>query len=113
MENFSNQESAGSPIEVPRNLIRLIQEKGMSDPEVVADIEEWTKNQEKIVESLPRPEPEIRFTIARAELYLVGGDREGAVDCLEDALRQADQEGRPDLYQEILNKLKEVESSEM
>ncbi|OHA59485.1 MAG: hypothetical protein A2589_01320 [Candidatus Vogelbacteria bacterium RIFOXYD1_FULL_46_19] len=112
MENFPNRESKSSPIEVPATLIKLIQEKGLGDAEVLTAINGWTVIQEQVVLSLPRPEPEIRFTMARVELYLAAGDREGALECLEDARCQADQEGCSDLYQKIMDLLDNLERSE-
>ena len=91
------------------DLIKALAEKGLSDPETQEMLTRWTEEQEKYVESQPRPDAEIKFNIDRADLYIALNDVTGALECLEDARVQASQESRDDLYNQICDKMDEIE----
>jgi hypothetical protein len=65
----------------------------------------WTAACERWVDSAEggvRGRRSVLFNLARHELYLAAGDDDGALECLDDAMYQAEQEGFDDLAQMII-----------
>jgi hypothetical protein len=65
----------------------------------------WTEQQEKLVAT---SRDAIILNISRADLYVAAGDREGAIDCLNDALYQARQEGENLLCKQIEERIVDI-----
>lgn len=93
-------------------VLAKIREKGLSDPETMELVINWTKQEEERVTQEGTSEATIGLNIARADLYVAAGDIEGALDCLESARVEAHNEGLQDLFDAIMKKMDELESSE-
>lgn len=77
---FENKENS------EQQLIRLLKEKGIEDPEVRNLLDSWTREQEKQVEQSDDYEFEqIQFNLRRARLYFEAGFVENAFENFEDA----------------------------
>jgi len=99
----------GLPSKIEKiEVIRLLKERGLDNPQTRELLMEWTIEQEIEVEIKNNPAAQINFTIDRTEMYLAIGDIEGALDTLDDARRQALQENETDLYNKIMNKMGEI-----
>ena len=66
----------------------------------------WTKQREEEVENENTKRANIIFNIEQSDLYIIANDKEIALDYLEEALTQAEQEREVDLQKEILEKMK-------
>lgn len=89
-----------------QKLIKLLREKGFDDPESRELLLEWTIGQEKLVEqSNDYPLEQIRLNIRRARLYYSAGNSQVASEAFEDALTQAWNEEREELYRQILQEM--------
>ncbi len=106
MEGIPNQERIIDKSEV----MDEIKTKGIEGPGVRELIEQWTIQQEKIAEEFGTSESSINLNIDRADLYLATGDKEGALEALEDARLHAHQEGNLELYNKIMIRMDEIES---
>lgn len=84
-------------------VLEMLKINGFGHAETMTKVIEWTKQQEALVTTSREG---ILLNISRVDLYLAAGDKDGAFECLEDALTQADQEGEIELQDEIINKLK-------
>jgi translation elongation factor EF-1beta len=93
-----------------QKVLDMLRMNGFGHPETKELVVEWTKQKEAEVEQSENPNREsIIFNIERTDLYIAVGDKEGAIECLEDALTQADQENEVELQNQILEKLKSLE----
>lgn len=90
-------------------VIELIKGRGLTDPAVMELVQAWTAQQEEQVTGEDTPAVTIRLNIERADLYIAAGDKQGALDVLEDARFQAQQENEDYLYREIEEKMSEIE----
>ena len=106
MEGIPNEERIIDKSEV----VNEIKTKGIEGLGVKELVERWTIEQEKNVEQVGTAEASINFNIDRADLYLATGDKEGALEALEDARLQAYQEGNIELYNKIMTRMDEIES---
>ncbi len=105
MEHESNLEKRIEKLEV----IGLIKECGLNDPAVMELVQAWTTQQEEQVTSEDTPAATIRLNIERADLYIAAGDKQGALEVLDDARFQAQQESEDDLYRAIEERMSEIE----
>ena len=72
----------------------------------------WIEQEERKIQDDPRNKRlSAAFNFCRADIYLVVGDREGAIECLEQVLQQTQGEGFEDVYQQGLMLLKTIEAS--
>lgn len=92
-----------------QRVLEALRAKGLEDPETKALVIKWTEEQEEIVARENTPRATIVFNIERADLYLAAGDVEGELECLEDALYQAEQEGETELALQIAKKIEEIQ----
>ena len=90
-------------------VIELLRTRGIDDPEVKEFVLKWTTQQETLATEAGTARASITFNISRSELYLAVGDKDGALQALEDARVQAHQEGEIELYNQIMIKMDEVE----
>jgi hypothetical protein len=90
-------------------LTELIKGRGLTDPAVMELVQAWTTQQEEQVTGEDTPAATIRLNIERADLYLAAGDKQGALEVLDDARFQAHQENEDDLYRETEEKMSEIE----
>ena len=101
-----------NPEEIPNKIekevvLEMLKMNGFGHPETRELVTEWTKQKETEVEKNENPNrASILFNIERTDLYFVIGDTRGAVECLEDALLQAEKENEVELQEQILEKLK-------
>lgn len=85
-----------------KELIRLLRERGMSDPEVIARLNEFIDAQERRIDASPHDsETHIRLLFQRALLYHEAGLRKISAQEFDETLELAWQERRDDLYHEI------------
>ncbi len=105
-------------MEIPPNNIEKIEKEkvlemlrlnGFEDPKTKEMVIGWTKQREAEVEKSENPNHEsIVFNIERTDLYLAARDKDGAIENLNDALQQAEQENEVELQNQILEKLKDL-----
>lgn len=93
-------------------VVELLKARGLEDPEALDMVLRWTRQQEALVTAVNTPAAAITFTMDRADLYLAVRDRAGALDALADARLQAYQENEQELYNEIMEKMDEIEEYE-
>ncbi len=86
-------------------LLDIIKTYGLGYIRTKEVILKWTEQKEKEVVT---SRDAILLNIERTDLYLAGGDTEGAIENLEDALTQADQENEIELQDQIITKIKEI-----
>jgi hypothetical protein len=67
-------------------------------PRAMELVNTWTKQQEALVVT---SKDAIVLNLSRADLYVAAGDLKGALECLQDALYQAVQEGEDLLCKQI------------
>ena len=103
MEEIPNQERKIKTAEV----VKILQSKGLDNPEAKKLFMDWTMQREMETEK-GTPKDRIIFNMERADIYLAVGDKEGALNALEDALMQAVGESEKDLYNIILKKMAEL-----
>lgn len=95
-----------------QQLVRLLKEKGVEDPEARNFLDSWTRKQEKQVEQSDDYNLEqIHFNLRRARLYFEAGYVDEAFENFEDARTQALNEQRDELYQAIMKEMDQVEDS--
>ena len=94
-----------------QQLVWLLKEKGVQDPEAREFLDKWTREQEKRVEESQDPEAAIQFNLKRARLYLEAGYVEEAFENFEAARTQAWNEQRNELYQAIMKEMDQIEKS--
>jgi len=87
----------------------MLRENGFEHPETRDLVIKWTEQQEALVTKENTSRASIVFNIERADLYLAVGDKEGALECLEDARMQSYQENESELYKQIMKKMDEIE----
>jgi hypothetical protein len=92
-------------------LISILKEKGIANPEAKELLINWTIQQEKEVEASADPEASIQFNLKRARLYFKAGYIEAALENFDDAMTQAWHEERKELYIAIEKEKKEIEAS--
>ena len=82
--------------------------KGLEAPGVRELVEQWTiQQEERVAKGTSRDA--IILNIDRADLYIAVGDRIGALECLEDARRQAFQENENELTETIEDMMAGIE----
>ena len=109
MEQEPTSESEESP---EQQLVRLLRERGIEDPEVRDYLDNWTREQERQVEqSDDYPLAQIEFNLRRARLYFEAGYIDAARENLGDARIQAWNEQRDELCQAIEQEIDELEDS--
>ncbi len=103
---FGNKENS------EEQLVRLLKEKGVENPEVRNSLVSWTLEQEKRVEQSDDYRLEqIKLNLLRADVYRKAGYMKEALENLQDALTQAWNEHREKLYQTITKEIDELENS--
>lgn len=105
---FENKESP------EQQLVRLLKEKGVEDPETREFLDIWTREQEKQIEQSTGDEysiAQIQFNLRRARLYFTAGYIEEAFENFEGARIQAYNEQRNELYQAIMEEMNKIEDS--
>ncbi|HLB95572.1 MAG TPA: hypothetical protein VJK26_01560 [Patescibacteria group bacterium] len=109
MEKEPTSENEESP---EQQLVRLLKEKGVEDPEARNLLINWTLEQEKQVEQSDDYHFEqIQFNLRRARLHFKAGLVDAAFENFEAALTQAWNEERDELYQAIMKEMDEIEDS--
>jgi hypothetical protein len=99
MEGPFDQESS-SEIRISE-VLEALRTHGLAHEATRELVVRWTEQEERRIEEEPRNKRlPVVFNIQRADLYLIIGDVEGAIECLKDALVQAQGEGFEDLYQQ-------------
>ena len=108
-EGFPQPEAEESGETLKQRVIEALKAKGLEDPESIQIFTEWAKKQESQVESAgsieQSREAQVRFEMARADIYNEANFKEEATIALEDALTIATNEGNTSLQQEIEQKL--------
>ena len=95
-----------------QELVRLIKEKGLKDPEAIKLFDDWTREQEKQVEQSDNYSLEqILLNLKRARLYFKAGYVKEAFEDFEDARTQAWNERKDELYRAIMEEMDELEKS--
>lgn len=103
---FENEESP------EQQLVWLLKEKGVEDPEARKFLDNWTREQEKLVEQSDDYHLEqIQFNLRRARLYFEAGYVDEAFENFEAARTYAWNEQRDELYQAIMKEIDEIENS--
>jgi len=92
-------------------VLEMLKTKGVDDPETKTLVLQWTKEREAVVAKENTSRAAIVFNIERSDLYVAANDIEGAIECLESALTQAEQENEEKLRKEILEKIESLEES--
>ncbi len=92
-------------------VLETLRVKGFDDPETLALVTKWTIQQEAVVTEAGTSKATIEFNISRADLYVAGGDVDGAFECLEEARLQAYSENETELYGQIMAKMDELEGT--
>jgi hypothetical protein len=93
-------------------LVRLLSENGPDDPEARVLLDNWTRDQEKMVgESADQARSAIELNIRRARLYIRAGFVKEGIENIAAALEQAWHERREDLVAVIQQGLDEVQRS--
>ena len=100
MESFPNLEK--------KTVLEMLKANGFDHPETKELVMKWIEQREREVEIENTSRAAIVFNIERTDLYIAMGDREGAIQNLEDALGQADSEDEKELQEEIIAKIKEI-----
>ena len=96
--SFENKESQ------EQQLVRLLKEKGVGDPEVKKFLIDWSIKQEEKIEKLTGIESrkaQIEFELQKGHLFFESGYMEEAFENFNDALLIAEQEGLNELSQTI------------
>lgn len=107
MENVSskeNQEKIGK-----QRVLEMLQTSGFEHPETRDLVIKWTEQQEALVAKENTSRAAIIFEIERSDLYLAVGDKDGALECLGHARLLANQENEPELYDQIMKRMDEIE----
>jgi hypothetical protein len=86
-------------------VLEMLRTNGFDHPETRELVIKWTEQQEALVVT---SRDAIVLNIERTDLYLAAGDKDGAIECLEDALTQADQENEKELQDQIVEKIKQI-----
>lgn len=86
-------------------VIDAIRAKGITDPDVMNLVIRWTEQEEEKVARENTSKAAIMLNIERVDLYVEAGDIDGAIQCLEQARYQAEQEREEGLLKEIELKL--------
>lgn len=94
-----------------REFVEGLRSRRIDDPELYKLLKIWTEQEEKKVEN--NPEAAIRFNIRRGKLYAEAGYIEEALDALEGARRQASDEQRTELYNEIMLEMDKIEEDDL
>ena len=82
-----------------KKLVRLLKEKGIEDSEAMEFLMNWTREQEELVSN---SNESIQFNLLRTRLYFDAGYTEEAFENYEDLLLQVSNEGKDELYEEII-----------
>ena len=82
-------------------LMDMLGSRGLEDSETIILLEQWTIQQEKRADEDPTGKARIDLNSRRAHLYLAMGDKDGAIDCLRDALTGTINEGYDKLAERI------------
>ncbi|MEQ1500409.1 MAG: hypothetical protein ABL917_03515 [Parcubacteria group bacterium] len=106
MEKAPNNESREIDIQ---EVLERLRATGPEDPETMELVLKWTQYQEELVRRVNTSKATMMFNILRSDVYLAAGDREGALECLEEARLQAHQENEETLYIMIMKKMDEIE----
>jgi hypothetical protein len=89
-------------------VLEMLRTHGLEDPETMALVMKWTEQLEASRDGSSRST--ILNNIERADLYVAARDKDGAIECLEDARREAVQENEADLVVQIEAKIDELVS---
>ncbi len=93
-------------IETIEELATAVMIPGMTEQVRLALMKEWTIAQEKKVKT---SRDTIVLNVDRATLYVLVGDIDEALNCLDEALYQAEQEKEEQLASEIFAKIQELQ----
>ncbi|QQR82188.1 hypothetical protein IPJ70_02785 [Candidatus Campbellbacteria bacterium] len=94
-----------------KKVLEMLRDRGPQDSETMEAVFQWTQQQEALAVQDGTSRGHILFEIERADLYVAISDIEGALECLDDARLQAQQENFLDLYDQIVRKMNEIEAS--
>ncbi|MFZ2522113.1 MAG: hypothetical protein WAX44_01215 [Minisyncoccia bacterium] len=108
MDNEGPPNNESIEIETEEVLERL-RATGPDDPETMKFVMEWTFQQEELVRRVNTSKATMMFNILRSDVYLAAGDKDEALQCLEEARMQAHQEDEETLYNMIMKKMDEIE----
>lgn len=89
-------------------VLEMLRTNGLEHPETKELVMKWTAQREAEVEKENTSCAAIVFNIDRSDLYIAAGDKDGAKECLESALDQADQENEKELQDQIIEKLRSL-----
>lgn len=90
-------------------VLSALRDGGMDSENTRELVIRWTEQQERRAEADPTNKRlPVELNIKRSELYRAAGDRDGAADCLYDAMEQAQGEGLTDLFEEARLKLAQL-----
>ena len=89
-------------------VLEMLRTNGPDHPETRELVMRWTVQREIEVRKENTSRATIIFNIERSDLYIAGGDKNGAIECLEDALTQAVHENEKGLEKQIMKKLKSL-----
>lgn len=83
-ENFNNNES----LEIPTRdeIINILTNKRIEDPEVIKKLQEYAKAQETLADISNKTEERLEVALHMAEIYFESGYREYAIESLEEIL---------------------------
>lgn len=108
MEDFTDKENIPVKIE-EEDILEMLRVNGPKDPKTIEMVMQWTKQQEVLVETENTSCAAILFNIEQSNLFVAAGDIEGAIGCLWDAETQALEAGEVELYEQIKEKIGEME----
>lgn len=94
-----------------KRILEMLRDRGPQDPETMEAVFQWTQQREALAVQDGTSRGHILFEIERADLYIAAGDIDGALECLDDARFQAQQENEPELYGQIMQRMDEIEAS--
>ena len=83
---------------------------GMENEETMALVLKWRAEREEEVMKENTPKATIILNIEMADLYVAAGDKDGALESLQDAHYQAIQENETELQERIATKIQEIEA---
>ena len=90
-----------------KELIDALKSKGVENPETFQLLQKWTRQEERRGNS---PEASIELNLKRGRLYIEAGYIEEGLEVLESARMQAWNEGREELYNQIMAEMDEIEA---
>ncbi len=92
-----------------QKLIDALKSKGVEDPEVHQLLQQWTEREERQVIN---PEDAIKFNQRMARLYIEAGYIQEGLEALESARKQAWNEQRGELFNQIMDEMDEIEDKQ-